>query len=125
MGSILPFVDLPALPAVVAGRSALPAFLAIEAHIQERLQGADAAAVRRVQEAEEEAASIRTRGETALREAVLAGEREAMREVEDRARDRVSTARRSVQRWVDEAEHAALEAVEEAVTLLTSGGEGV
>lgn len=111
-------MEEPRLPPVVAGRSALPAFLAIEAWAEEKTAAARTAADAQRAEAEAEAARIRSEGEEALKQAVLEGEREALREVETEQRDRVSDARRAVETWIQQAEAASSRAVDAALDLL-------
>ena len=111
-------MDAPALPPVIAGRSALPAFLAIEAWARERAADARAEAGTRLEESQAAAERVRTEGEQTLREAVLQGEREALREVESRARDRISAARRSTEAWIQASETASEQAVARAVDLI-------
>jgi hypothetical protein len=111
-------VDVPPLPPVPAGRSALPAFLPVEAWARERTAAARAAATGRIADAVAEAERITREGETALKEAVTAGEAEAVRDVEDRARDRISAARRALNDWVDRSEQAVGKILDDAVDRL-------
>jgi len=112
-------MDAPRLPPVVAGRSALPAFLAVEAWARERSAGAEARAAAHLAASEAEAKRLHEEGERALEQAVLDGEHEALRDVETRQRDRVSTARRAVEAWIQAAETASERAVSDALALLT------
>ncbi|MHC5010874.1 MAG: V-type ATPase subunit subunit G family protein [Planctomycetota bacterium] len=105
------------LPSVEPGRSALPAFLRAEAPLQERFAAAREAARRRVDEAEADAARIRREGEARLRQILLDAQEAARREAEDRARDRVSSARIKTQHWVDQAEAALQDALDDALNL--------
>ncbi|MDJ0523613.1 MAG: hypothetical protein QNJ90_16200 [Planctomycetota bacterium] len=114
-------MDEPRLPPVVAGRSALPAFLAVEAWARDKTADARAAADAHRAEAEAEAANVRREGEEALKQAVLDGEREALRDVETAQRDKVSEARRAVETWIRDAEEASTRAVAEALDLLLRG----
>ena len=123
--SILRAMDAPRLPPVVAGRSALPAFLAVEAWAREKTAGALAAADEQRAAAEAEAARIRSEGEEALKQAVLDGEHEALRDVETRQRDKVSQARRAVEAWIQAAEEASSRAVTAALDLVMNPPEHV
>ena len=111
-------MDAPALPPVIAGRSALPAFLTIEAWARERAAAARQEAETSLTEGQAKAAAVQRAGEAALREAVLEGEREALREVESRARDRISEARRAMEAWIQASEQASESAVARAVDLI-------
>lgn len=115
-------MDEPRLPPVVAGRSALPAFLAIEDWAHAKTAAARAAAEAGVAAAEVDAARVREEGEEALKEAVLAGEHEALRDVETQQRDKVSEARRAVESWIQHAEAASTRAVSDALDLLMRAG---
>ena len=108
-------MDQPTLPPVVAGRSALPAFLAIEAWARAQTAAAEAAAEDLLGDARAEAERVRREGEQALREAVVAAERDALRAVESRARDRVSASRHAVTRWIESAEEEATRQLDEAL----------
>jgi hypothetical protein len=114
-------MDVPRLPPVVAGRSALPAFLEVEAWARRRVAVAHEAADALLREARAEAERVRSAGEAAVREAVVQGERDALRDVESRARDRVSAARRGVAAWVEAAEEASVRAVDEALDRICGG----
>jgi vacuolar-type H+-ATPase subunit H len=111
-------MDAPRLPPVVAGRSALPAFLEVEAWARERTARARSEAADRLEAARADAERVRREGEAALQEVVLEGEHEALRDVQGRARDRVSEARKQVRAWIDEAERAAQEALGAALDVL-------
>lgn len=111
-------MDPPPLPPVVAGRSALPAFLAVEAWAGEQTAASRAVAKRTLEDARAEAERIREEGETSLREAVLEGEREALREVESTARDRTSAMRHAVDAWVESGEAQAEGLLAEALTII-------
>lgn len=107
----------PLRKALVAGRSALPAFLLVEGGLRAERDEARAEAQRAAAEAEAEAARIRREGEERLKQVVVDAEAQAAREAEARARDRVSAARVETQRWVEEAERAAESAVDDALDL--------
>lgn len=111
-------MDAPRLPPAVAGRSALPTFLAVEAWARARTAEARTRAGEELAEAQAEATRIRADGEDALKQAVLDGEHEALREVESRTRDRVSAARCEVTSWINRAEESAQAAVDEAMAIL-------
>jgi hypothetical protein len=115
-------MDEPRLPPVVAGRSALPAFLTIEDWATAKTAAARAAAEAEVAAADVEAARIRSEGEDALKQAVLAGEHDALRDVETQQRDKVSDARRAVEAWIRHAEEASTRAVTDALDLLMGAG---
>ncbi len=117
-----PRMDAPRLPPVVAGRSALPAFLAVEAWAREKSAGAREAAEATRADAEADAARIRREGDEALKQAVVDGEREALRDVESQQRDKVSEARRAVEAWIGTAEEAAERAIPGALDLLCTDG---
>ncbi len=108
----------PNLPPVTPGRSALPAFLAVEAWARERLQGAQGDAQARLAAARAEAKRIREEGEQKLRDIVIEGEREALRQVEAAGVDAVSEARLAVRRWIDDAESRMDELLVAAMALL-------
>ena len=107
---------------VLAGRSALPAFLAVETWVRLRTADAEARAAQHLESAEAEAQRVRTDGEAALRQAVIEAEQEALRDVERRSRDEVSEARVALNAWIDAGERASEEAVEDALRLIC--GEG-
>lgn len=111
------------LPPAAPGRSALPAFLTIEARLSEHAEAAKAQAAAVIADAEAEAGRIRAKGEERLQQVVLDAEAQAKREAEARARDRISDVRVKTQRWIEGAEEAAQTAVAEAVRRLTGGGE--
>lgn len=111
-------MDEPRLPPAVAGRSALPTFLAVEAWAREKTAAARTEAEVLRSEAAAEAARIKAEGEAALQEAVLEGEREALRDVESRTRDAISAARVEVESWINRAEESAREALDDALALL-------
>ena len=111
-------MDEPRLPPAVAGRSALPTFLAVEAWAREKTATARRETETLLQEAQADAARIRSEGEAALKEAVLEGEREALRDVESRTRDAISAARVEVESWINRAEEAARASVEQAMDIL-------
>lgn len=114
-------MDEPRLPPAVAGRSALPAFLAVEAWAEEKTAAARDEADALRAEAHAEAARIRREGEAALKQAVLDGESDALRDVESRTRDAISAARIEVSSWINRAEEASRAAVDEALELLCGG----
>jgi DNA anti-recombination protein RmuC len=101
---MLAAVERPSLPPVIAGRSALPAFLGIERWAEARVAAERGAAARDLKQARAEAEARRAEGEAALAEEVLAGEAEALREVEERARARVAEAHRALARWTQSQE---------------------
>jgi hypothetical protein len=107
---------------VAPGRSALGAFQALEAAGKQAIEAARAEAEKTVAEGKAEADRIRADGEARLKQAVVEGQAEAVRDVEDRARDDVSRARRDVATWVAAAESAIDEAVRQAVDLLAPEG---
>ncbi|MDF1701758.1 MAG: hypothetical protein P1V36_11435 [Planctomycetota bacterium] len=111
-------MDEPRLPPAVAGRSALPTFLAVEAWARQKTAAAHEQARLHLEEAQAEAERVRTTGEDALKEAVLEGEREALRDVESRTRDRISAARTEVTSWINRSEEAAQQALDEAMAIL-------
>ncbi len=114
-------MDPPSLPPVTAGRSALPAFLPLETWARKRTAAARQAAEDRLVSAQAEGERIRSEGEAALRDAVLTGEREALREVDDRARDRTSEARRAVNAWIEAAEQDVAALLDDAVDRICGG----
>jgi hypothetical protein len=111
-------MDAPPIPQTRPGQPALPAFQALEAYLAERHAAAREASARRVQEAEAEATRIRREGEERLARLVMDAEGQALREAEDRARDRVSAVRKAIEHWVDGTEAGAGALVEEALRLL-------
>ncbi len=111
-------MDDPRLPPAVAGRSALPTFLAVESWAREKTADARERAAAQRAEAEAEAERIRRDGEAALTQAVLDGETEALRDVESRTRDRISAARSKITSWIHRAEEAAQASVPAALELL-------
>lgn len=115
-------VDRPSLPPVIAGRSALPAFLEIERHAEARVAAERGAAVREREQAARRAEAIRREGEAALEAEVLAGEAEALREVEDSARARVAEAHRARARWT-EAQEARLDVLVAAIVERLAGAD--
>ena len=108
-------MDVPQVPPQEDGESALAAFLPVEAQAREHVARAQTAAQAALDAAKAEAKRIRDEGEAALQETLLDAEREALRDAEDKARDRVSEARRRLHAWVDAGEQQALAAVAEAV----------
>ena len=111
-------MDEPRLPPAVAGRSALPSFLAVEGWAREKTAAARESAETLRAEAQAEAARIKREGEEALKQAVLDGEREALRDVESRTRDAVSAARVEVESWINRAEEAARATIDDALAIL-------
>ena len=111
-------MDRSPLPPVPPGASALPAFQALEAWVEERRGVGRRQATVALEAARVEAERMRAEGESKLRDVLLAAEREASRTAEDHARDRVSAARVAWNRWVDAAEVARPTAVEEALARL-------
>lgn len=110
--------DRPDLPPVAPGRSALPAFLAVEAFMEQRLAGARAEAEARLEAARAHARAVEETGRERLRQAVVDAEADALREVESRAVDRVSEARRAVEAWITRSEAMLDDIVAEAVARL-------
>lgn len=100
------------------GRSALPSFLAWEETLRAHLSDAASAAKARVTEADEQAGRIRREGEERLKRLVLDAEEQALREAERAARDRISGVRVQTQRWVEQAEEAARQTLDDALDLL-------
>jgi hypothetical protein len=94
----------PSLGSLSPGRSALPALRPVEDWIRAEAAEAAARAEATLAAARAEAERIRREGEERLKGAVLEGQREALRTVADRARDRVSEARRDVAAWVEASE---------------------
>ncbi len=99
----------------MAGKSALPAFLVIEAWARQTTAAAETAAAERLEEAQAKAEQVKVEGEQALRQAVLDAEKEALRGVETNARNRVSDARIALNRWIDAAEESVDAVLDEAV----------
>jgi hypothetical protein len=116
-------VKRPALPPLAPGRSALLAFLEVERGLRDEIAREEARAARTIEAAEEEAARLKEECERGLKQRVVDAERRRVRQVEDAARDRVSAARARVQRWIDEAEAGADEALARALALLTGRGD--
>lgn len=114
-------MDRPVLPSVAPGRSALPAFLALEAQLRERAVSEEARAAALVEEAEARAARIRAKGEERLQQVVVEAEAQAKREAEAKARDRISDGRVKTQRWIEAAERAVQATVDQAVDRLIRG----
>lgn len=113
-------MERPELPPPVPGRSALPSVLAFEAALRERFQERRTAALASLDAARDEADTIRRRGEQALEAVVLEAEQEAVRTVEDEARDRASRARRSLNQWLEAAEQRLPDLVAQAVRRLAA-----
>jgi hypothetical protein len=111
-------MDDPRLPPAVAGRSALPTFLAVESWAREKTTDARERAKGHRAQAEAEAERIRSEGEAALTQAVLDGETEALRDVESRTRDRISAARSEITSWINRAEEAAQTSMPDALEIL-------
>ena len=118
-----PVVKRPALPPLQPGRSALLAFLDVERGLREETAREEARAAQVLEAAEAEATRLKEACEQGLKQRVLDAERQSLRAVEARTRDRVSEARAGVQRWIDEAEGRAADAVVEALELLTRDPE--
>ena len=116
-------MERPALPPVPPGRSALPSFLAVEAGLREQGEAETLKAKAVVAEAEAEAGRLREEGEQRLKQLVLEAEEQAKREAEARARDRISDVRVKTQHWIEAAERASQDAVEDAVRRLVEGGD--
>ncbi len=87
--------------------------------MEERLAGARDEAEARLRAAQEHAATLEETGRERLRQAVVDAEADAVREVDSRAVDRVSAARRSVETWVGRCEAMLDEIVAEALAELT------
>jgi hypothetical protein len=102
---------------VLPGRSALPAFLAVEAALAEELETGRETGRKQIAEAEEEAARLREEARARLERVLVDAQEAAVREVERQARERVNEARAQGQRWVDEAERVAGETVGDALDL--------
>ncbi len=117
-------MDRPQLPPVPADRSALPAFRTLERALAKQQEGSRGETMARFEQAKAEAQALRTKGEADLREALLAAERLALRDVETRARERVNTARGDVSRWVDQVEQDLGATIAEAVRMLTRAPGG-
>jgi vacuolar-type H+-ATPase subunit H len=111
-------VERPSLPPASPGRSALTSFLAWEEALRASVDDAAAAAKARVGEADGEAERIRREGEERLKRLVLEAQEQAMREAERQARDRISDVRVRTQRWVEQAEEAARDTLDDALDLL-------
>jgi len=107
----------------VPGRPALLAFLEVERELRDEVAREEARAARRIEEAEVEASKLKEECERGLKQRVVDAERRRVREVEARARDRVSAARARVQRWIDDAEQKAAEVLPRALDLLTGASE--
>lgn len=105
------------LAPVVPGRSALPAFLPLEAALAEQRDASRRGAEARLLAAREEAARIRQDGEARLKDVLVEAQARAWKEAEARARDRVSGVRARTERWVDQAEEAAGQALADALGL--------
>lgn len=105
----------------MAGRSALPLFLPVEAELGRRLEAETARVERRVADAEAEAARIRTEGEAAVRDVVVEAEAQAVREAERRERERINDVRVRIERWLEESERAAEAAVDDALDSCCEG----
>ncbi len=116
-------VDRPTLPSPPPGRSALPAFAAVERGLLDAIHREEALAARRVEEAEAEARRLVEESEQALKQRVIDAERRRVRQVEDAARDRISAARARVQAWIDASERRSAEAVDRALDVLTGGAD--
>jgi vacuolar-type H+-ATPase subunit H len=110
-------VDRPLIPAAPPGQSALPLFRSWEAELSRRIEEAGESAKRRIEDSRAQAARIRSEGEERLKHWVLEAQDQALREAEDRARDRISDVRARTQRWVETAEEAARSAVDDALDL--------
>ena len=117
-------MERPKLPPVPADRSALPAFRAVERELRRQEEAARAEIVTRLEAARKAADELRQTGEADLKEALLAAEREALRGVETKARERISKARGDVSRWVDAVERDLGPTIDEAVRLLTRAPGG-
>lgn len=112
-------MDLPPLPPVVEGRSALAAFVPLTAWVAQAAGGEAQAAEAALARAREEAAARLAGAQDRLEQTVLAAQAEAEREAEDRARDMVSAARLAVERWIRSVEPAMAPVVDEALLRLT------
>jgi predicted phage gp36 major capsid-like protein len=117
-------MDRPQLPPVPADRSALPALRTLERELARQQEGARAEIAARLEAERAEAQALRAAGEAELRDALLAAERAALRDVETRARDRVNAARGDVSRWVDRVEQDLGPTIAEAVRMLTRAPGG-
>ena len=113
-------MDVPPLLPVPPGASALPAFVGIEAWVRKERGQALAAAQLALRHARDEAERIEAEGLARLENVVVQAEKEAQRNAEDVARDRVSAARTALSRWVDAVERDVAPLVEEAVQRLVN-----
>ena len=111
-------MDLPALPSVPPGRSALPALLVVERALEAQIAAEAEKASEEARPAGDEAARIRREGQARLEQVLVDAQEAAIREAETRARERVNEARSKVTSWVDEAERAADAALDEALDVL-------
>jgi len=109
------------MPSIVPGRSALPALAQVETDVRARFATLMNSLETARKEAHAQAEALRKEGEDRLGLLVLDAQRQAIRAVESAARDRISTARIQVQHWIDEAEEAAQEALQEALHLCSQG----
>lgn len=114
-------MDRPALPPLVPGHSALPAFASVEDWVAERLAEARADTAHLLDDARLEAGRIRDAAQAALAQVVLDAEREAMRGAADEARGRLADARRGLERWVEAAEARLEPLIEAAVERFLEG----
>lgn len=103
----------------VPGRSALAAFLPLEAWVAARRGGAKEAAEQEVVEARAKARRLREEAESNLEQLVLEAEAQAARAAEDRATDHVSAARLALTRAVERAEQGMDALVHEALERLS------
>ena len=108
-------MDHPTLPPVLPGRSALPAFLAVERDLGREIEAEAAKTETQVRDAGEEAERIRREGTERLERVLVDAQESAMRAAEAEARERVNAARSAVGGWVDEAARAAETAVDGAL----------
>lgn len=115
-------MDVPTLPSVPPGRSALPALLVVERALEAQIAAEVQKASEETRDAGDEAARIRREGQARLERVLVEAQEAAMREAEARVRARVNDARSRVTRWVDEAERASDTAVEEALDLCCGDG---
>ncbi len=87
--------------------------------MEARLAAARTDADVRLAAAREAVTTLEAEGREALRQSVIDGEAEALRDVESRAVDRVSDARANVEAWIGSCEERLDVIVAEAVDVLT------
>lgn len=97
--------------------------LQVERALGDELRRAEARLEHDLEKAESDARRTREEGEQRLKQVVLDAERQAVRDVEAKARDRVSETRVRIQRWIDATEREAETALQRAMELLTQDGD--